>query len=474
MLESIHHIVGGGNNVCLDYTLRAIPVRNSLPHSQPMKSVIRIGLFLLLVSGHAASAKKTAPAALDAYLARPEPAYGWSVAPEGQYPAGKNEVDLNLTSQTWQGIPWHHRIQIITPAEDNDSSIVPDAAMIWVGFGRGTANETLLAQSVARATGALGVNVFGVPNQPLFDKTEDALLAYSFDKAVESGDLTWPLLFPMTKAVIKAMDAVSEWSLKTRGRPINRFVIFGASKRGWTTCLVGESDNRVVGIVPIVFNFLNIPAQLAYQRKIWGATSDQMKDYKALKGHDDTPQESAVLATVDPYVLRTRLKMPKLLILATNDRYWPPDGLQFYGPELPRPWNVYYAANAQHNLDKAYIPVMFAAAGFARRILTGTPAPRVSLTAKEADGHRILDCTISGGEFLEAGVSRTAKLWYTASETPDLREAKWESVPMEPNPAGFSAELPALPGKTTYAFAELALGDSRLPLKITSSLWRTP
>jgi PhoPQ-activated pathogenicity-related protein len=175
---------------------------------------------------------------------------------------------------------------------------------------------------------------------------------------------------------------------------------------------------------------------------------------------------------VDPYTFRDRLTMPKLFIIATNDRYWPPDALQFYGPELPQPWSVFYAANAQHNLDKNYVPVMFAAGGFARRVLTGTEPPQVSLTATAHDGHRILTCSLSAGEFLKPGADRTAKLWYTTSEKPDLREAKWESIPMESNPTGFSAELPPTPGKTTYAFAELALGDSHLPLKITTTIWR--
>lgn len=39
----------------------------------------------------------------------------------------------------------------------------------------------------------------------------------------------------MTKAVIKAMDTVEDFSLKNYGIKINKFMTTGKSKRGWTT-----------------------------------------------------------------------------------------------------------------------------------------------------------------------------------------------------------------------------------------------
>jgi PhoPQ-activated pathogenicity-related protein len=82
----------------------------------------------------------------------------------------------------------------------------------------------------------------------------------------------------MAKAVIKAMDALHEF------RPeLKRFLITGASKRGWTTWLVGASEDKcVVGIAPMVIGILNVEKQIVHQREMLGKPSEQVKDYTAV------------------------------------------------------------------------------------------------------------------------------------------------------------------------------------------------
>src|SRR5258705_3204885 len=98
-----------------------------------------------------------------------------------------------------------------------------------------------------------------VPNQPLYNgKSEDALIAYTLDQYLKTGDETWPLLFPMAKSAIRGMDAVQAPAEKEFNQRIEKFVVAGASKRGWTTWLTGAVDPRVKAIEPIVIAMLNM------------------------------------------------------------------------------------------------------------------------------------------------------------------------------------------------------------------------
>jgi PhoPQ-activated pathogenicity-related protein len=363
-----------------------------------------------------------APTALDEYVARAEPSYKWEKEDEQASVLGRVTI-LKVTSQTWQGRDWTHRVQIITPQKLE----FPDTALVLASYG--SSAELIIGQLLARQTGATVINVENIPNQPLYGKSEDDLVAHTFAKFLETGDKTWPLLFPMTKSVIAAMDAAQEYSGQEGGKPITKFVVSGASKRGWTAWLVAAADsrlhpNRVTGIIPLVYNNLNIPKQMPYQLESWGKFSAQIDDYtrRGLQAQLSTPRGQELVAMIDPYFYRDRFTMPKLLINGTNDPYWTPDATQFYLGDLPNPTALYFAPNSGHDLGNDYPNVLSTAAEWFKYVARGTkdiPDGRSIYFNRKANSKGELIFSVPN-----EAVSHIAYIAF--SNTRDFRDAKWE------------------------------------------------
>lgn len=405
--------------------------------------------------------------ALDRYVARSEKAYQWQDAPELVQSA--NETDLRLTSQTWQGRAWTHRLQIFTPEKMEQ----PDAALINVSFGSGTFAETFAGQALADATGTTVVNLFNVPNQPLYDRSEDDLIAYTFAQYLKTGDETWPLLLPMTKSVTQAMNALQEWSQKEGATKIERFLISGASKRGWTTDLVAAVDPRVVGIVPIVYDNLNLVEQIPHQKEIWGKTSEMTGAYNDIGLFEamQTPAGQKLVDIVDPYAYRGRLTMPKLFVHATNDPYWSHDSAQFYWSGLTGDNRLFAVPNAPHTLGNNFAAVAGSAAAWGKLVLAGKPVPDVALQVDDKDGPRIFSARTDGKP-------AKVRLWFASSASKDFRKAQWRAVEMKKQEGGdYSVTLDEAKlfgdGQRAAAFAEIEIAAQPLPLRLSSQLWET-
>ncbi len=406
---------------------------------------------------------KAQPLALDAYLQKPDASFKWSDN-SAEY-AGDGAANLKLVSQTWQGKPWTHRLQIFKPK----TLAFGDAAVLNISYGSGSFPESLLGQAIADISGAYAVNVFNVPNQPLYDREEDALVAYSFQKYLETGDSTWPILLPMTKAVTKTMDAMQEWSKKTQGKEIKRFIVTGASKRGWTAYLVAAGDKRVVGCVPIVYNNLNIPAQIKHQKQVWGETSQLAVAFSDLGLLDDKATGSTrgkeLLTAVDPYSYLNRLTMPILSINATNDGYWPHDAQSVYRDELGKVTSLstYYAPNSTHFLGAQIIPLAQSAASWTRLILSGAKAPTVKLKRE-------------GSKFIAtpSGEPTSATLWLAKQSSRDFRKAKWDSIPMKKGAHGWELSVPDAslrPFGAAFAQVQWPNKGVQSPLVLASPMW---
>jgi PhoPQ-activated pathogenicity-related protein len=414
-----------------------------------MKLTVRCLLLLVAVASLAAAQP------IFDYVAKPDPAYKWEVASEADAAMGCKLVTLNLTSQVWQGITWTHQLVIIQPPTLDHCQT---AVMLINGGKMGQKDLGSLSLLAATAGGPI-IYLGDIPNQPLFDNLrEDALIAYTFTKALETKDMTWPLLFPMVKSAVRAMDAVQEYTQAHWPQRVEKFVTTGGSKRGWTTWFTGEVDPRVAGIAPIIYNNLDLPRQMALQKSSYGVYSSQIDDYTALGLPDllQTPAGKEFGAMVDPYPYRDRLTMPKLLIHGTNDPYWVVDSANIYWDELPGPKYVLNQPNVGHGVD----PMRFIAAEGAFYLAC---AGRLQLPQLNWHFQRDAD-RLQLGIITDVAPKRVAR-WTASAPTRDLRPAKWEATPVEMAAGQWVAEL-AKPA-TGYAamFAEVVydLGGREVP-----------
>ncbi|MCS7217057.1 MAG: PhoPQ-activated pathogenicity-related family protein [Candidatus Bipolaricaulota bacterium] len=379
----------------------------------------------------------------------------WEVvrAPEGV----PGTWELRLRSQVWRGLPWTHRLLLVDPGR----RAVEDVMLLYLG-GDPYPGEELLGLALAQAAGLRVAILNSVPNQPLFGLREDALIAHTFARYLAEGSADWPLLFPMVQSAVAAMDALAALAPELWGGKLRGFLLVGASKRGWTAYLAAAVDPRVLGIIPIVFDFLNFPAQLARQEELLGGPSPKLGDYTA-RGLTTlaapTPAALRLAWLVDPYSYRYAYTMPKLLVVGSNDPYWATDATALYWPGLPEPKLLYVVPNVGHNVLLGE-GVLSTLAAFARAVALGRPLPRVQGFWRPL-GDRV-ELVVQADR-----PARRARLWRAEGPSPDLDRARWQAEELPGDGQRFVAEL-RRPSGYLGCFAELEFEVEGLSLLVST------
>jgi len=398
---------------------------------------VLIGLALILLC----SAKSLTAGALENYVGQTDTNYTWKRISQRQSD-GFTVSHLELVSQKWREHIWRHHLQVVRPAKVRH----PEIAFLFItGSGEGTRWVEIL-KTLAQRAGAVTAVISKVPNQPFYDgRREDALIAYTFVKYAETGDESWPLLFPMAKSAVRAMDAVQAFVEEESKEKIEKFVVGGASKRGWTTWLAGAVDPRVKAIAPMVIDMLNMKAQTQWAEKVYGKQSEQIHDYteQGLHERQDDPPIAKLRSWVDPYAYRERYTMPKLILLGSNDRYWTVDSLRHYWSDLPEPKLIFQTPNAGHDLGGAREAIQTLAAFF-QMVADGDELPKMEWQLKDVSQDKA-ELTVK--------VDRPAKmirLWTADSKDRDLRDDRWTSRELKIKPGSSQASADVQTPKQGY------------------------
>jgi PhoPQ-activated pathogenicity-related protein len=327
-------------------------------------SLVVVALTVVFASGADTAPLNGPKTPLDEYIAKPDPTYSWKII---QTIAAEDHTCfiIDMKSQTWRSMPevdrpvWQHWLVIVKPKK-----VDHDTAFVTVGGGRngGAPPDKPNPQSVriATMTNSVVAELRMIPNQPLVfngdgkPRVEDDLIAYCWIKYMETSDPTWLPRLAMVKSVVRAMDTVTDCLAGEAGgrTPVKKFVVAGGSKRGWTTWLTGAVDPRVVAIVPVVIDVVNVRACSINHFSAYGFWAPAIGDYirHGVKDRMDTPEHAALLRIEDPYFYRNRFTMPKFVVNAGGDQYFPPDSSKFYFDELPGTKYLRYVPNVDHSL----------------------------------------------------------------------------------------------------------------------------
>jgi len=401
---------------------------------------------------------------------------------------GQTTYIIKMESQNWLSTKevkdplWWHWLKVIVPAEVEHST-----GMLFIGGGSRKSKQPTSATEefvqTAILTKSIVAELHNVPNQPVEfvgddygPRVEDELIAYGWRKFLEGGakdeDVKWLARTGMTTAAARAMDILQEFSWGELQKALDGFVVAGASKRGWTTWTTGAVDDRVVAIVPIVIDVLNVVPSFEHHWRAYGNWAPAVGNYKheGIMEWQHSEEYDKLLSIVDPYAHRKVLDMPKLLLSATGDQFFLPDSWKFYWKDLVGEKHMRYVPNSEHSMDET--DAWMTLVSFYEMILNDAPRPDFDWSVQGGVIH-----VKTQNEFPPSAIT----LWqatnpkarnfqvdsigraYAATSIPINAEGVYEVSVKEPSEGytAFFAEL-TFPG----------LGD--IPLKLTTGVVVTP
>lgn len=333
-----------------------------------------------------------AETALDRYVKKPDPSYRYEIVNK-VHRDGYTTYVVDLTSQTWRKAPevdravWKHWLTIVKP-----DRVVGTTGYLFITGGSSKdkapagASDTYVETSLTTHT--VVAELQDVPNQPLQFQddprslSEDGIIAYTWVKYMRGGDETWPLRLPMTKAAVRAMDTIAAAMSDPAagGVKVEKFVVSGGSKRGWTTWTTAAVDPRVVAIIPFSIDLLNLEKSFEHHYRVYGFWAPAVNDYVEFGVMDwaGTPPYRKLLSIEEPYSYRYRLTIPKFMINAAGDQFFLPDSSRFYFDDLQGEKYLRYVPNADHGLKGS--DARDSSLAYYQAFLSGAPRPQFHWT----------------------------------------------------------------------------------------------
>lgn len=451
-----------------------------------MRITLLMSVFLACFSATqllAQPAPESPRTALDEYIANGDSTYEWKVEKTVESPGLKTAV-IRLKSQKWRTEKdvdrpiWEHWLVLTIPTK-----VKTDHAFLFVGGGSHNSKmpegSDIITATIARSSGSVVAELKNVPNQPLVfhndgtPRSEDDLIGYAWSQFLETGDATWLPRLPMVKSAVRAMDCMSEYAASEAGGKLNidKFVVGGGSKRGWTTWMTGVADPRVVAVVPIVIDVVNADPSLRHHAEAYGFWAEAIGNYYQHKilQRSNHPRLQELYKIEDPYYGLDRLTEPKFILNASGDQFFLPDSSRYYYDDLKGEKLLRYVPNADHGLKDT--DAIESVAAFYQLISSGKPRPVYSWTFPEDGSIKAVSQTKPTSVLLWQAHNPTAR---------DFRlktiGRAFKSTALQPDGDGaYIAPAPTNKEGWTASFIELTYDTGGpFPLKLTTAVRVTP
>ena len=367
----------------------------------------------------------------DAYIEKKEAVFSWVDTQQRVQPELSTATAhvLNVTSLEWldvsraygpTGSVWTHQVAVVVPKVVTEKSFAVSVMTGGCNENPGPVPEDeeylIVAGDLAMRTGAIAVVIYQIPNCHIVypsdpDKkrrSEDAMIAWAWRQYLDDPhhDPEWLPRFPMAKAGFQCMRAAAEYVEKAGLAKIDSWFVSGASKRGWTTWMVGAADCkscvRIRGIAPLVPIVPNLMPDVHQQFRSYGGFTFAFRDYMdaGIVARLDTPAAQLLVSHVDPASYMDRLSRPnltKVAVLSSNDEFMQMDWTGTW-PRWGGESHVLIVPNSEHSLATGIPEVLSTLAATFSSVAAGADAAhRLSITSSRNATTGELTVTIDDG-----------------------------------------------------------------------------
>ena len=376
----------------------------------------------------------------DSYMEKEEPLYNWYEY-EGtsikSFHGGQIHF-LNVTSQQWldeskavgpQGSVWSHIVAVNIPKNLKHTNISLAYATGWCNerpdnyLPEADDEDIFTADQLAHDAQMIAITVFQIPNCHITypsdpkhkARQEDGVLAWAWREF--HGDPTnyeWLPRMPMAKAVFQSMRAAQDFvNNDLKVAEVDNWMVAGASKRGWTTWMVGVTDCKncvnIAGIMPLVPIMPNLLDGAHQQWKSYGGWTFAFYDYvdAGIMQWLDDEIFGNLTHFLDPLSYKDRLaKIPKYIMLSSDDEFMMFDWTSKYFDQFAGlgETKLLISPNSEHSLATAIPNVVSSVATIARSIAEGKTAEERPSFDYEHDGDKTITITIPEGGPKPTGV----------------------------------------------------------------------